>query len=906
MIFMNCHRQLFHFFGSKSYLKTNVRRSIVTLLLGVVGAVTVSCSGPQGGNGSGGGDNPKSKEEALQKLRPKHRANFEEWQARVLKSCDPSEAFGLHRHSNLEKRGIDGGALIKSNRGSLVLSDDRNLVLLTGYNTFSGVGNSKAEESESVNGQGYSISAETKRSGSHCEVYLFGQKVYETIVVESFNVGLQVSQDKASSIFSPISQVKKLGVNGAYESTQNGIFNLLSETFKPSQESIKFLSKKLNIDTEETGQLFRLVSSSASVALKVDKNNAAIWSHIDHKNLITSDSSISTLFNDANKSIGIELRIAPTLFDFSNVKNESDHSNIKLTMSISASKKDNGLVLTQQSIENRGSVPFDETQAANCTRDRFSAYWGEGSSSSMISPSTSSMFKPCQVLHSDIENLAFKNGLLKSLIATAFTGVIPSQQTQYGGWDSVLAKLATEVLDGDREIQKELDPHSKTKIISLVSNYLHSLKSELINVKNLRASKELVYQMGLSWSFSGLQVSQLRISEIVKNIDNSFDPFRVSSEALLMNLSRDPNQNDEQINFAGMINATYKAEAIRALNLSKELGYFGFESEIFNQIIQKRVNQADLKIWSENLSAIKSEITKYSALTAVRGELVGASIKWLKNGEATSQDLPAVYSALNNVAEPFSQSTKDLIRNLGDSLANGKPSLDFAAGITAEYKQLAKQILEDSAYSEHESSGSKFFNSVLQLKMSLDQVKVLSDMWASIRTFIQREKGRLEGEISSMPKWNRDAVVALAIAETWSSQDFKAFESIALVAKSKNTCERYKDMSSLANCAGLKLFSRKEKGFFAPLYANRYENLGADFASYMDRLAGFEWTSLRWSMVSEFFGSWEPIWSKCDMNQFSIKSSALKSQVYAIAAQTDQFQKWELERKIKETIRNCN
>ena len=73
----------------------------------------------------------------------------------------------------------------------------------------------------------------------------------------------------------------------------------------------------------------------------------------------------------------------------------------------------------------------------------------------------------------------------------------------------------------------------------------------------------------------------------------------------------------------------------------------------------------------------------------------------------------------------------------------------------------------------------------------------------------------------------------------------------------------------------------------------------------MNRLSGFDWISLRRTLLDEFFGSFEPIWSKCDAGSFAQKSGVLRGQINAIIIEPDQFKKWDLERQIKETIKDC-
>lgn len=867
------------------------------------------CSGGSGGGGQNptAGNSVQNAEEALKKLSPQHKANFDAWQTKVIKACDSSDAFGLQKNNKVEDYGLDGAALIKKNNGSIVFSDGKNLAILTRYNAFSGTGNTKAEETTDLNGQAYTVSVETKREGSNCSVYLYGQKVYETGIVQSFTIGTQYSLGKEATATSQIPIVRGLGVGGATEIVQHGIYSLLSLSLRPSKESQNFIGQNFGLNAEQSAKLFKLSDyPSTTSAVKIDGDTSAVWSNSETGNLISQESTLKKAFDGTSRELSFEVRLQVPQFDFRGTKNTSDNGSLRLILTSTIIKKDSSFLYTLKGIHNGGLVTFSSTEAENCTKDRFAAYLGSSNGINSISPSTQVMFSPCRTIFPEIENVSYKNGLLKSLIPIVFANVTPSGQFQYGGWDYVLSQFAKENVNQNKDLISELDPSSKTKIVGIVSRHLESIRSEIDKSKNMQQSKDVALQMGLDWSFKGVIISASRISQIIQSVDNSSDIFKVSSERLLSDLARSPNSSDDQLSFALSIDASFKNEATKALNLSKDLSYGVFENDIFNQVIQKKVSIDELKSWSDRFSTIKIEVNKYPALSSVKDDLVGSSLKWLKNGEISAQGLSALYSALNSSVDPFADSTRQLVSDLGQSLSGNKDALEFARNMTAEYKQLALAIRNSSTVAEYEGWGKSFFSTVLQKRPAIDQLRQWNDMWASALAFIQREKTRVVGEIGSMPEWNRKKIIEIAVKETWSGQDFAALEAIAPIAKSKNTCDRYKDASSQADCAGMSLFSKGSKKFFDPVYTGRYANLGSDFKGYMNQMSGFDWTTLKWTLVSEFFGSWEPIWSSCDNSLFNQKASILKSQINAILNETDQFKKWDLERNIKETIKNCN
>jgi hypothetical protein len=892
-----------------------VRRPLNSIVGALFLSALLGCSGSgsggggggeNNGGGNGGGNGPQNKEEALGKLTPVHKQSFERWQQQIVKRCDAAEAFGLNKDKKLEMEGVDGAALIKANGGSLVFSDNNSLLIITSYNSFSGLGKTKIDETEQVNGQGYTISAETKREGSACAVYLFGQKVFETYIAESFVVGTQWTPGKEAKSTWPTPEVSPLGATGASEATQTGLYKLISQTFKPTKDAVALLSKRLSLTDEQSVKLFRLSSyTSADSAVRIDKEASAIWSNQEGDNLIANGAVLRKLFDGSDRILPLEIRLAIPELSFSGVKNDKDGGNLKLIADILIAQKNTVFGYSTQSIVLVGLTPFDKSEAVSCAKDRAMAYVGGSPGENQIQPTVQAMFSPCRSLYAAIEEASYESGLLKSLIPQMFAGVIPTAKYRYGGWEDVLSNLALAGIGQGKDIGNELDPSGRTKVVAIVADHLESLEQGLSQTKNMTQSKDYVFRMGLDWSFKGQIVPSTRISQILQSVDNSIDTFKVSTEKLLGDLGRQPGSYDDQLAFAQAIEGAYKVEAMKALSLSKDLSYSEFEADVFNQVIQRKVIVDEFKDWSMKFSGIKSELGKYSNLGPVKGDLVGLSIKWLKSGETTLQNLGSVYSAIDNSILPFEESAKELVRSLSQSLLNNTVALDFARTLTAEYKQLANSIRSNSKAADLEDWGQSFFRSILQKRPSIEQLRAWNEMWSAALAFTQREMARTKDEFGSTNEWNRKRLVAVAAEENWSNDEFTGLESIAEVARAKNTCDRLKGYSSLADCGGMKLFSKKKGMFFDLALGNRYVNLGKDFAGYMSQLAGFDWTSLRWMLVGEFFGSFEPIWSRCDQNSFAQKASTLGAQVNAIVKEADQFKKWELERQIKDSARNC-
>lgn len=887
--------------------KISLNHFVIISLFSII--VLSSCSGgssSDGGKNSGPSLNAASPDEALKKLSPQHKSYFLAWQNQVFKSCDSSEAFGLSEDKKNESDGIDGAALIKKNKGSVVFSDGKVGIILTGYNTISGTGKTKTEESVNLNGQSYTLSAEAIREGSTCSLYLYGQKVYETEIVQNFNVGSQYSVDTDVTVNSEIPVIKPIGVKGAAEVVQHGIYSLISKTLTPTIIAQNILIQSFGITKEQAEKYFKLnTTSTIKTAVRITNDTSAIWNHNQAGNLISSFSNLTSAFDGTGKVLNLEVRVQIPQFDFKGVKNNADNGNLKLILAPKILKKDTGFLYTLNGLFNQGLVAFNQSEAESCAQDRLQTYLGSSKVSNLITPSRQTVFGPCSLLFPEIENVSYKNGFFKSLIPIVFEGITPAKQVEYSGWDTVLSQLAINTINENKNIVTELDPTIKTKIVSVVSNYLEIIKDEINKSKNVQRSQDIAFQMGLDWSFNGELVSALKISQIIQSVDNSIDVFLASSNRLLNQLAQNPFSVDDQLLFAQSMDTNFKEEALKALNLSKDLNYSLFENEVYNQVIQKKTSIEDLKNWSERFLTIKNEINKYPDLSSVKKELVESSLQWIKNKDISIQELSGLYSALNNSVNPFTESTKQLVKDLGQALQAHKEALNFASNLSNEYKQLALAIRNNSAAVDYENWGTAFFNLVLQNRPSLEQLRLWNDLWSSALLFTQREKLKIAGELGSSSEWNRKHIIEVAVKETWSNQNFLDLESIARVAQAKNVCDRYKDASSLADCAGINLFSKGSRKFFDPAFAGRYANLGNDFNNYMNQMKDFNWTTFKWALIGEFFGTSEPIWSRCDNSLFNQKVSILKNQMTSILSETDQFKKWDLERQIQETIKNC-
>ena len=482
---------------------------------------------------------------------------------------------------------------------------------------------------------------------------------------------------------------------------------------------------------------------------------------------------MKTTFDGQERSLLLEVRLDLPELSFGEAHNTADNGTLKILVNAKIAKKDTGFVYTAQAVELQGPAAHNKDEALQCVKDRALIYIGARTRSTVnVEPTTAAVLGPCETLFPKVELASYESGLMKSLMAKIFAGIVPSQQVQYAGWDQVLAKLALEILASGKSIRTELDPESKTRIVGQVANHLEVLKDELTRTRNLEASKDTVLQMGLGWAFSGQQVNAAHIAQILQAVDNSVVPFKVSSERLLHALESEPNGHEALLRFAQQIDATYKAEGLKALAVAEELNYSSFSHDVFNRVIQEQIPVERLREWSSQLAAIKTEISKFSKIGSLKGELVEISIKALKSGEATQQDLNVLYTAIDNSIEPFSESAKTLLSEVRSAYSTQREAIEFARSLTPEYKQLALAIRANSAAVDFESWGKSFFTTILQKRPTLELVRALNATWVGAVGFTQREKARTAGEFGSMNDYYRKKLVERAAEEVWDNADF--------------------------------------------------------------------------------------------------------------------------------------
>lgn len=871
---------------------------------------------------------PQSPSEALARLSSSHRDALEAWKSRLTKSCNATEALtgrrpmsnGQDENSDL---GLDAAALLERNGHSWILKgEEGEFALLGSARTFPGWSETKYESSVSFNSRSYSIQAETKRGGEKCELYVLGQKVHEFPILADVEVRGYSKPSLERKAWSSTITIQDTPSASQLEVTRNPLTDGLARALAPSDKAIGFLANRFGMEEALAKRLFRLSSLGFTHdSIRLTHAPSVLWMSSSAPSLIGDRAEVEKLFARESHSGTLEWRVLPSTVNFLGHKNDADQGSLRffLTLEIGATLDqlphgEQPIRLRPLSVRFDGLQPFQDTEATECLRARVLSLKGlrlaqqRGSNlplNAHVEPSVNEALGGCTALISDIQEWAYQGGVFKSLLPEVLAGVEPSARTRYNDWDRVVSRLVLENLEGGKNPGRELDPAGTLPVIQKVSEVLGELHQKLQDKPLLRESKERVYRMGYSWAFSGKSVSAERVSRILTAAENVIRPFFRSTGRLLEDLSSQPEAQEAALTFAFELQEPYKLQAIDVLTLSRGLEYTDWERDFFDAILQRRPAIGELTEWKTRLGGIQERLSRYSNLEFARSRLAKLSVSWNQTGEASLDQIGEIYSSLSNAAQPFDASTRKLIEDLSQSLPEHRAELDFAARLDPGYKQSALTVRDRATASGMESWGKDFFSTVLQNRPALSQLQAWDASLQAIVGFNEREAARLKGDSNFFNESYRKDLVQKAWKEGWTSDDFTALEQIAELARHKMTCERHRGASSLSNCAGADLFSKQQGRLLDPSFNHRYINLALEFTGYMNTLPEMDFRTVRRSMVNAFFGSTYPIWSSCQSGAYTTKTETLRTQVDAISKAPNMSKRWEIERAIDTTLRDC-
>lgn len=891
----------------------SMKLAICLFLLGSV----VSCSKSSGKrNGSGNGtslDQPKTPDEALARLSPEYRQSYDAWKASIVKSCSAKEAFSDFNLEKLEKNqdksvGLDGLLLLSGNSGSLVYSDGEKSAIVTSYQTDYSDEVSKLSELVTANGVTTQIEAEAHRRGLDCELFVFGQKVFETKLAASFNIGVGIGDKTPSPLeIKGPPTVSAIGRAGLGEFKSPGLSPALEKELAPLESTRTLVAGQLGIPPNLAKRLLTLKPSLGSwSSLRIAGDKAALWTSFNDSSIIAPLDSIRDLVNLDTVRLAYEVRIPLPVLAFSNGASSKSRGTLPVALEWEVKKGPESYSYSVHSAKPAEWKPYDAEEASECALNRGYGIVKDSALKNQITPSVDYMLAPCQILFENLDLTLLSNGVFKTLIPTIFSGVKPSSSFSYMGWDQVLSDLAIKAIKENKNLVLELDPQSKTILVPNLSAISSRMRTPLEQSKNLAPEASTLFLMGMNWVFKDFPVSQSSLDEMIRALDNTYVTFKQSTLTLIQTLRKNPNTSSAELSYALALDDSLKNEATKALSLSKDTGYLDFELQVFNQTLQRQVSLDLLREWSTRLTEIKTALSLFSGLGSIKNSLVGATVAWLNTKSVEYSELPQIYAAFNNVSEAFPESTKDLLESLKSSPKSQPESLTYAANFSQEMKDLAISIKDQSLSLDLNSFGNSFYNSILQKKVSLEELKQLKDTLQAAKEFKVQEAARVKDHAEQVSQNDSDLkeLIKVAVNELWSKKDFEDLVVMSELAQATSwSCERLFGVSSRLDCVGLRPISKAPGKLLSPTFESRYPNLAKNFLGYIPVLSEKFLLSKGQVLASTFFS--DPIWSKCDQNAFSEKSAGVDQTMKLIAKETDRFKLWDLEKQLQGHLEDC-
>lgn len=297
-----------------------------------------------------------------------------------------------------------------------------------------------------------------------------------------------------------------------------------------------------------------------------------------------------------------------------------------------------------------------------------------------------------------------------------------------------------------------------------------------------------------------------------------------------------------------------------------------------------------------NLQAVLDGLRTRTTLEPMRGELQATALHWAFLGNSPEvAKVRDILAALANSIDPFLNSTRELHAKLRNEPLDHDVELTFAAGLTEPYKAAGRRGLELARALEITPP----FGDVLQTQLSLENMNTFVARLEAANAFATRDRARA-GQSFGFARTLKN-VIEKGLKENWTAATYEELERIAPVARFQTMCEHYASVSEWADCISLSDFSAGAKGLLSPAMNGRYGRLAARYEAFFPLLVPSQnFFSLRYDLVQPFF---EPVWKECTNEEFETRAATLEGRVRAAAGETNQIKRWDLEKKIRELLR---
>lgn len=885
-----------------------VRNTVV--FIGTLGLLS-ACGG--GDNNGGGTNEPQTADEALEMLPPAVKSQFESWKARPVKSCEAEEILG----SPGEAVGVDYNQLRKMSGGTQLFSlSPEQWVIFDGYSSFSGVSSTLKEQSSTVNGKTVSYSIKAERSGPSCEVSVFGQKVFETVLAQSVNIVAAWDSAKADQQITvperPTLEESR-GDLGTVVSSHS-LIKTIREALAPTGSSRQMLAQVLKISQEASGSLFPLNHGRtlSTVSFRFVGETPSSW-FSPNDSVITSDNPRLASIIESSRSQPAQMEMVVAVGSDDNDRHVPVGFTVELATQM-VSMEPTGrlgqrLLFSSFALDPQFQLSPEEMGACfvERTRDLIAFESGEDEPEN---PYFYDIKRTCEVLSKNFkEDLLLTNSIGEAL-PLVLDADWPHPGSRGYGWSSFALEIASDLMEKGENPDRVVNPGGSSPTLSSMTKGMSTAQTAL---KSFPALKDLgidLWKAAGHWGLMRYSVDASEMSLILSGLDNVIEPFRESTERLVKSdFFESWGHWRSRVRFAASVDAAYKTVAVKAKTAALAMDYEKWVTEVFDRVLQIELSEDRLTSDESRLSSIQRQLTSHTNLKDKFSALAAASMEVLANSELSSDQLSQkLYVPLSQLIDVSPDSVDSIIGTMGRSGYSAViDDLAYAQTMTKEFKDhwvgavLASQNLEVTKdWIERRRKA------LFREKPNLEQVKSWKTLMSEIVSFHSRELQRVQSGNDFL--WDRyfEKIVDNALDNEWSVGSLKELEAITELAAFDNFCERHITASSKADCIGLARFTGKTKsGFFHSSHGGRYGVLAGVFKSHLSRISGDDIFFAR-DLYSGFFPSSRGvIWSACNEQQFQRKKQSFQDQMNQYHKSTNTFEKWDIKSAIEKTMKNC-
>ncbi len=467
---------------------------------------------------------PTSADAALALLSPSDRASFESWKTSLVKSCSTSEVFGRGQPPTPPTRGLDLAVFYQKSGSSLVIMNRLGEYISLGQPThLSGVERSSLKDSESQNGRVLrGIDAEAFRSGSNCELRVFGQTVYQAPLLAKLQVNAHFSfsgEEQGPRLFIPRGDIRQGGGSEFWVRSEAFVLPLIEE-ISPTEASFQDLENLLALNREEVRNYFILDNSGILKALQSEMQISARFSdpclanvlpfNLEKPELQSVDGALATLALHGDRhEKEIVFQFRPEIVDILGLKNTGDtlkrwaiHTHYLFEGSLSQ-----GGFSAIRSVRLATQAPvFDDLASVSCLVNRFKilhALFHNGSTQS-YQPSLHSSFSPCRALAKEPDSLIYSHPDATQLLLSIFSDFSHNSSRNplyFGDWRRALAKHSLELSRGGKNFANTLDPGGLHPFLQAAQLYKRALLEPLQVAPQLVSIYEApILDLALDWA----------------------------------------------------------------------------------------------------------------------------------------------------------------------------------------------------------------------------------------------------------------------------------------------------------------------------------------------------------------------------------------------------------------------